>query len=378
MEFVYKDKKNCCGCSACEYICPKNAIKMLPDNGFLYPVIDQDLCVDCGLCQKNCAFHKDTSKNPSNEAYAAKHIDMDIIKESSSGGVFTAISDYILNSGGTVYGADYNNDMVVFHIGTKDKQIRDRMRGAKYVQSNTSGVFDAMKTDISNGNPVLFTGTPCQVAAVKKLFGNRENLYTADIICHGVPSPEVWKKYVDFIERKYDKKLVYYKFRDKTKGWRSYAAKLFFEDGTIISHNNLTGSFIELFRYDVCLRDSCTNCPFTSLNRPGDITIGDFWGVENVMPQISDNMGTSAVIVNSEKGKKIIESISASLQLYPCSKEDIAKKQPPLKFPSSFSNKYNSFQHDFKTLPFDKVLKKYTRVGLKRKIIDFAKQIIKK
>ena len=220
-------------------------------------------------------------------------------------------------------------------------------------------------------------GTPCQAAAVRKSFPDEENLYIIDIICHGVPSTDVWKKYVDFIEKKYNKKLSFYSFRNKSvSGWRGYSAKLTFDDGTVVSHNNITGSFIELFRYDVCLRPSCTSCKFTSLNRQGDITIGDFWGIENILPEISDNKGISAVMINTEKGKQIFDSVTDDINKYSCTQQDIAKGQPNLFKPSSYSNKAESFQKDIEELPFEMVLKKYTRVGFKRRIIDLVKKII--
>lgn len=379
MEQVYKNISECCGCSLCEYICPKGAISLKTEGGFYYPVIDKDKCIDCGLCRKTCTFKdKYIEENTINQAYAAKHKNADIIKASSSGGMFTALSDYILGIGGTVYGADYDDNMHLRHTSAISSEARDRMRGAKYIQSDMSGVFADLKQTLSSGRPVLFTGTPCEVAAVKKAFGKSENLYLVDIICHGVPSAEVWKKFVDYIEKKYRKKMTYYKFRDKQNGWRGYSSRIYFKDGTEIPHNDISGSFIELFMYDVCLRESCTKCPYTSTARVGDITIGDFWGIENVMPDLSDNQGISAVMVNSEKGAELLGKARGDLELYPCKKEDIALKQPNLSKPSSHSSKAVCFKKDLAELPFDKLLKKYTRVGLKRRLIDSVKKLLKR
>jgi coenzyme F420-reducing hydrogenase beta subunit len=375
---VYKEKSACCGCSLCEYICPENAIKMVSDGGFLYPEINPELCIDCGLCAKKCPFTEDKKTDSSClRAYAVKHKDENVINASSSGGIFTALSDYILSQDGCIIGADFDGNMNVIHTVADTPEKRDRMRGSKYIQSNMSGIYSLIENILKKEKPVLFTGTPCQAAAIKKAFPKYANLYIIDIICHGVPSPEVWKKYVLFIEKTYGKKLTFYSFRDKEKaGWRTYSAKLTFDDGTAVQHNDITGSFIELFRYDVCMRQSCTKCPFATVHRQGDITIGDFWGIESVMPEISDNKGVSAVMLNSEKGRALFNKVSDSISCFPCAQADIAKKQPNMSAPSQYSNKAEGFSQDIKAMPFDEVLKKYTRVGIRRRLIDTAKSVI--
>ncbi len=378
MEKVFSGAENCCGCALCEDVCPKNAISMIQKDGFYYPTIEQNLCVDCGVCAKNCPVNSvPHTQSDCIETFAVKHKNDGVVLNSSSGGIFTALSNKILSDGGYVIGADFDGDMNVIHNVASTAQQRDRMRGSKYIQSDTSGIYDKIKLLLKDGKPILFTGTPCQAAAVRKSFLNEKNLYIVDIICHGVPNLDVWKKYVEFIENKYHRKLSFYSFRDKSvSGWRGYSAKLTFDDGTVVSHNNITGSFIELFRYDVCLRPSCTNCKFTSLNRQGDITIGDFWGIENVLPEISDNKGISAVMINTAKGKHLFDSAIEEIDKYSCTPQDIAKGQPNLFRPSSYSNKAEAFQKDIKEMSFEDVLKKYTRVGFKRRIIDFIKKII--
>ena len=379
MEKVFSGIENCCGCALCEDVCPKNAITMIQKDGFYYPIIEQNLCVDCGACVKKCPVTSvpQTQSNDCIEAFAVKHKSDSVVLNSSSGGIFTALSDKILSDGGYVIGADFDADMNIVHNVATTTQQRDRMRGSKYIQSDTTGIYDKIRLLLKEGKPILFTGTPCQAAAVRKCFPNDENLYILDIICHGVPSLDVWKKYVEFIENKYHRKLTFYSFRDKSiSGWRGYSAKLTFDDGTVVSHNNVTGSFIELFRYDVCLRPVCANCKFTSLNRQGDITIGDFWGIEKVLPEISDNKGISAVMINNSKGKMLFDSATDEIDKYSCTPQDIAKGQPNLFRPSSYSNKAEAFQKDMKEMPFENVLKKYTRVGFKRRIIDFVKKFI--
>lgn len=373
-------RQKCSGCGLCEHLCPKNAITMVEKDGFLYPNVNENTCVYCGVCVKLCPVNSEKlTESNCIEAFAVKHKDSNVIFNSSSGGIFTALSDKILENNGYIIGADFDDDMNLVHTTTSTTEGRDRMRGSKYIQSNTVGIYKAIRDLLNEDKPILFTGTPCQAAAVRKAFPNKDNLYIVDIICHGVPSPEVWKKYVEFIEKKYKKKLTFFSFRNKSlSGWRKYSAKLTFDDKTEILHNDYTGSFIELFRYDVCLRPSCTECNFTSMNRQGDITIGDFWGIENTIPEISDNKGISAVMINTEKGKRLFEQIKDKINVYPTTQKDIAKKQPNLSVSSSYSNKASSFKQDLNNMPFEKILKKYTRVGLKRRIIDTIKKFLKR
>lgn len=378
LDTVYKDAVNCCGCSLCEYVCSLNAVSMKYENGFLFPEIDNNLCVNCGKCQKLCPFLKISKNSESQTCFAAKHKDNEIRKESSSGGVFTALSDAILKRNGIIAGAVYNDQMELIHTAAESFEERDRMRGSKYIQSNCTGIYKKIKEALLQDREVLFCGTPCEVAAVKNAFPNSDKLYLADIICHGVPSPQVWRNFVEYLEKRYSNKLCDYKFRDKTQGWRTYSALARFTNGQTETNNDITGSYIELFRYDVCLRPSCTVCPYTDSFRPGDITIGDFWGIENIIPEIDDNKGVSAVICNTDKGRLLLDSVKSDLLLYECSVEDIKKRQPNLSHPSSCSNKAEAFNKDLNSMPFDKILHKYTRVGLKRKMIDFTKKVLKK
>lgn len=378
MDTVYSQKNNCCGCSLCEYVCPKNAIKMVTDNGFVYPEIDNELCVDCKKCQKLCPIIKNCGQNAQQKCYAARHKDKSVINASSSGGVFTALSDYILNENGIIFGAAFTDEMKLVHTTAETSEERDKMRGSKYIQSNCTGIYAKIDSELAKNRPVLFCGTPCQVGAVRNAFPDRKNLYLADIICHGVPTPLVWEKFVDFIESKYGQKLSDYKFRNKENGWRTYSALAQFKNGKTMRENNFTGSYIELFRYDVCIRSSCTVCPYASTSRPGDITIGDFWGIENIFPDIDDNKGVSAVICNNEKGAKLLDSVKDSLELYQCDIGDISAKQPNMSKPSKPSVKAEAFIHDLNNMPFDSVLRKYTRVGIRQRTVDIAKKILRK
>ena len=376
MPQLYQEKQDCCGCAACADICPKNAISMIRCEGFDYPCIDLQKCVECGLCTKVCAFQRKQNKDSNClAAYACRHNDA-VRRQSSSGGIFTALSDRILEDGGVIYGAAFDESMALCHTRASDALGRDRMRGSKYIQSSTVGIYRQVKSDLKRGLRVLFTGTPCQVAALKAyLAEDYESLICVDVICHGVPSPEVWSRFVAYLEEKYRGKITCYSFRNKDVAWRRYSPTAVFADGRVIGANDHTGSFIELFRYDVCMRSACTVCRFASVHREGDLTISDFWGIENVMPQIDDEKGISAVMVNSRKGLAMLREIEMDVELHECTQEAIGARQPNLYAPSQFSNKASAFQKDYVCKTFETVLKKYTRVGLKRRLIDRIKSV---
>ena len=220
---------DCCGCTACASICTHDAISMQPDAlGFLYPVVDESKCTDCGLCEKVCAFndHYDTGLNlPQPEAYAARHKDMHEVETSRSGAAFIAISDYVLENGGVVYGAGYTDHFRVVHKRATTKEERDEFKGSKYVQSDLTGVFRQVKQDLKDGLTVLFSGTPCQTSGLNSYVGKklRENLVLVDIVCHGVPGPYLWRDYLAYLEKKQGAAICWVNFRDKQEfGWKAH------------------------------------------------------------------------------------------------------------------------------------------------------------
>ena len=233
MMLIYERKEECCGCTACMSICPQQAITMIADEeGFLYPSINQELCIECDLCKKVCPFSDNyrTSGNYDQPlVYAAKHKDDNVRMNSSSGGMFTAISDYILDIDGVIFGAAFDENFVVRHQRAETVEERNKFRGSKYVQSNLVGVFKDIKNELNKGRTVLFTGTPCQNAGLRSYLNkNYDNLYLCDIVCHGTPSPLIFENYKSFMQKKYKSRIKELSFRDKLLGWRSQAVGIQF------------------------------------------------------------------------------------------------------------------------------------------------------
>lgn len=367
------DKSECCGCSACASVCAHNAITMKPDAmGFLYPEVDVSKCVECGLCEKVCAFNDDYDKSLNlsvPEAYGARHKDMSEVETSRSGAAFIAISDWILEQGGIVYGAGYADHFRVVHKRAVTKEERDEFKGSKYVQSDMGTIFKQVKQDLRDGKIVLFSGTPCQTAGLNSYIGKkyRENLYLVDIVCHGVPSPYIWSDYLSYIEKKYKKKVSAVNFRDKGEyGWAAHKETFIFEGGEKIYPKN--NAYSTLFCSMIMYRPSCGSCHYCNTVRPSDITIADFWGVEKTNTEINkDNKGVSLLLVNTDKGYRVLEEIKNNLDLISAKLDDCL--QPNLMHPTILNAKSKEFESLYIKRGFTYVLRKYTKVGLKNKLI---------
>ena len=383
MILFYKPE-DCCGCSACRNICPRGAIRMTADEkGFLYPCVDPQLCVECGLCRTVCPMHGTfpvEENPPEQDAFAVKHRSDQVRMQSSSGGMFTALSDYILEQDGAVYGAAFDRDFQVCHCRAKTQEERDRFRGSKYVQSNLGSVFLQVKDDLEGGRAVLFSGTPCQTAGLSGfLAGGRTNtnrLYLCDLVCHGTPSPKLWKDYLALLTKRYRNRIKSYSFRDKSIGWRGYQIEAVIQDGTVVRDRLDVLSYSKLFCMDLNLRPSCYRCPFASLHRPSDITVGDFWGIENSMPEFEDEKGVSLVLVNTEKGRRLFQQVKESLLVRPSNLERCI--QPNLKRPSTAPAEKDKFWEDYRNRGFIYVSKKYGDGGLKGKLKKGIKKVLKR
>ena len=373
---TYKKKELCAGCTACMSICPHDAIRMQADRkGFLYPMTDEELCTDCGLCQKICPFQdgysiKGNYAQP--KVYAAKHRDNNVRMHSSSGGMFTALSDYILSQDGVIYGAAFDEQFRVCHQKAENTEERNKFRGSKYVQSDLNGVFTDIKDDLRGGRQVLFTGTPCQNAGLYAYLNKGyDNLYLCDIVCHGTPSPFLWKDYVHFLENRNKSKLIRYSFRYKEIGWRGYNVYVTFDNGKSKLNTPEVLAYTNIFGSDLALRSSCYHCKFANLHRPSDITIADFWGIEKSVPDFDDNKGVSLVLVNSTKGMGLFQRISESLDYRESNTKDCI--QHNLHTPSLASPLREQFWTDYWDKGFEYVLKKYAGYGFR----DITKRFVR-
>lgn len=306
-------KANCCGCGACAQSCPKNCISMEPDSeGFLYPKVDETQCVNCGLCEKVCPILlKQKPDSIKVAAYAAYTSNSELREKSSSGGIFSLLAQEILNRGGTVAGAAFDADFSVRHILVETDAELDRLRGSKYVQSRMEDTYVQIRDLLKQGRPVLFTGVACQIAGLKAFLGREyENLYTVDVLCHGVPSPKVWAHYRREQAQIHGTTLEEVSFRDKRKGWRHYSMALNFAEGVEYCRPGAEDTYLRVFLRDLCLRPSCHSCRFKDFPRLSDLTIGDAWGIERHMPDLDDDHGTSVVLVNSEKGMGLWNAVA--------------------------------------------------------------------
>lgn len=364
METVYSKKSECCGCTACFSVCPKKAISMLQDErGFLYPVIDKDKCIDCGKCRKVCAFVKKHSEDKLPVAYAAKHLDHAVQRNSRSGGVFTALTDNILSSGGVIYGVAQDKDYVVRHHRATDCAGRDQFRKSKYVQSELGEAFLMVKDDLAAGRKVLFSGTGCQCAGLKSFLtlskADCSDLLLCDVICHGVPSPKFYQSYLKYLENKRGKKLAFFEFRDKQKyDWGTCVEHYGFSDG----HECYSEYYANLFGDGLILRESCFSCPYSSIQRETDITLGDFWGVEELFPPKYYKDGCSLILVNTKKGAAMLEACKQALELSPVPLENVM--QPRLRSSAEKPGLYEIFWEEYASYDFSDILRKYGRNSL--------------
>lgn len=357
MNLVEK-KSKCTGCGACSLICPSSAIKMREDEkGFLYPEIINKYCTNCGICKKNCPNLADKNNtNDTTEIYAMKNKEKDIRQSSSSGGVFYEYAKIILDEKGSIYGATYNQFNEVEHIRVDSKENIYKLQGSKYVQSTTINIYEQVKEDLQKGKKALFSGTPCQIAGIKTYIErkklNTENFYTCDVICHGVPSPKIFKDYLKNLENQYNSKIKTINFRHKENN-HTQNIKIDFENGkTYISNYDKKDEFYQLFLKDIILRESCYECKYTNFNRLGDITLGDFWGIEKTIHNFDDKKGVSLVLINSSKGKEIFEKIKNKFEIEKSCKENCLQNN--LIKPSDKNDDYNKFWEEYLEFGYEK------------------------
>jgi len=368
----------CSGCGLCAKVCRQGAIQMVQQaDGFLYPQIDRNACTNCGACRAVCPFTKSNEDGSATlEAYALKHRD-EVRQVSSSGGFFTLLSDSVLDQGGVVYGAVWSQDYSVLHIRADNRVDRDRMRGSKYMQSDISGVLDSIKKDIASGLPVLFTGTPCQCAAVARMFGKKrpENLLMMDVICHGVLPQSLFSAYLADIGKRFpDKRMTSVNLRDKKYGLQ--VVGIHFHDGT--DYHSDQDYFYKVYGMHALQRQSCFACTCAAEGRFGDFTVGDFWGIQHSHPELSDDLGISLVLVNTEKARKLYPALTEQLVSVAVEPEAYLPYQPNLRRPTMRGKRADAFSAYYTKHGYQKTMHRFFDVTLMRRINAIGYKLLKK
>ncbi|MGN0527803.1 MAG: Coenzyme F420 hydrogenase/dehydrogenase, beta subunit C-terminal domain [Eubacterium sp.] len=375
------DKNTCVGCSACVSVCTKNCIKMIADKeGFSYPQIDTDKCVSCGMCDKVCPVLHPATPVKASDSYAVYSNSDEVRLNSSSGGAFYHLAEYVIKNGGIVFGAAFDSDWNVSHIAVDKIEDLPKVQRSKYLQSNTIGVFEKVKNALNDGKLVLFSGTPCQCSGLS-LYLNKDydNLILVDFICHGIPSPLVWQKYLSYISKGRAVKNV--NFRDKSPGWQNYNFTVEYNDGTRYSVPFFESTYMKLFLKDCILRPSCYNCSSKYPNKYSDITLGDLWGADNLIPN-HDNKGITLTLINSEKGRKTFDVIKDDFNVAPVDSSE-AFKYNPCALTSSLKPENRQSLFDYmasSNYDFDEADKKFlqNKDSLIKKSKRAVKRIIKK
>lgn len=316
-----QDKIKCCGCNACKDICPKNAISLKYDiEGFWYPEVNQEQCINCKLCEKVCPelhiseLKKNDSEKPL-KTIAAIHKKMNVRWDSTSGGAFSALAEGMYEQGGYVSGAIYTENFSVCNYISNNPKDLPKLRSSKYLQSNAEGLYKEIRKILQTGEKVLACGTPCQMAALRSFLGrDYDNLIIVDFICRGVNSPKVYRKYLDSLERKFNGKVIYVKAKNKELGWRNLTRKVVFDNGEVYYGVHMKDDFRRGYHTNVFCRPSCYNCQYKGFPRIADITIGDYWGIEKISPNLDNNIGTSLILLNSKKGCMYFDKIKYKLE----------------------------------------------------------------
>lgn len=370
------NEQKCTGCMACVNVCPQDAIKIeIGKTGFEYPCIDKDKCIECNMCAEACKNAREIKLRCPIIVYAAWTKNEKIRLESSSGGVFSILAEYIIGRGGYVFGAAFNSNMVVEHICIHTPGAISKLRGSKYVQSSIGWCYRKIDELLKKRELVLFSGTPCQVAGLYAFLGRKdvENLYTVDLVCHGVPSPKVFEEYKRILEERFQSNMQEINFRDKKRGWFESSTRIVFENKAIYEKSNLNDPFIVGFLKNLYLRPSCYQCEFRNFERGSDITLGDFWGYKDTCKaDLDDDKGISQVMVNSAKGCELFDAISNKLIYFERGFEETKNN---LGFVENYEEnpEKNLFWRDFETKDFAVIEKEYMPSTKKSKMYFLRK-----
>lgn len=379
-KMIAANRADCCGCYACYNSCPFDAITMEEDTeGFRYPRVDADRCRNCGKCERNCPvlnpIVKEQDQTP--PTYAAINKNETIRKDSSSGGMFHLFAEQILKEGGIVFGAGFDADWEVCHQSAETVADLERLRVSKYLQSRVETSFQQVTEYLRAGRKVLFAGTPCQCAALRRFVGkNDENLILVDFICHGVPSPKIWRNYLALRANK--KEIRRISFRNKNLSWERYLLAISYGNANKYLAADLnTDLYLRGFLQNLYLRPSCHNCHFCKKNRPSDITLADFWGVQEESPSMYDGKGTSLIFVQSPKGRELFNQVKDHAKIMEQDFERAILHNPSMITSSTPSPKRTAFFQDIQRdeKDFMKLLYAYTKPSFKAQAKQFIRKI---
>lgn len=363
------DKDNCSNCGACYNVCPVDAITLKQNEfGFDYPEVNEDKCLRCNKCVRACYAVQTQELRTPIEAYAATHLNKNTLMLSSSGGAFSALAEHVLSQSGVVCGCVYDENLLPVHICAEKKEDVLLMRKSKYVQSDVGLVYRKVLNNLKSGRLVLFTGTPCQVAALYSVVGlGFPNLITADLICHGVPSRELFKKFLQYLEGKYNTKIISFDFRSKKYKWQRFTAEFKDDKGRTKNIGKVNEFYFSAFTGGNILRPNCFNCRFACSERVGDFTLGDFWGHEAVNLNCDKKNGVSVLTINTKKAQALLEMLSEKLIMEKVGYEIVVAGNTCLRRPTEKGAKWDEYMSAVKNNTISNIACKY-RAKNKKKI----------
>lgn len=375
------NRTECTGCGACANVCTVNAISMVADNkGFKYPLVNHQLCIQCGLCLKRCPSVQKVKvdnnfKTP--KVWAAWSKQEDIRINSTSGGVFSELAKEILNRGGRVVGARYREDKLVEHYMIDSVDELEILRQSKYTQSDIGFIFRQVKDALLKDIWVLFVGSPCEVAGLRQYLGkDYEKLVLCDFVCRGTNSPKAYMEYLSALEKRYGSPIQRVWFKNKSKGWNLFSTKIIFQNGEeYIEDRNHDAFMLGYIHYNMYMRDCCNRCKYKALPRIADITLADFWGVGNYKPELDEDKGTSLVMINSTKGNELFLQIQDSVFAEECNLEWAIKGNSCI-LNNATKNKYSdAFFEELGSIPFDKLITKYVKKNRRKTLGDVISKL---
>ena len=370
-----KDKSKCSGCSACYSVCPKNCISMIEDEeGFLYPTVNKDDCIECGLCEKVCPLEEhNNKKNGVVSSCIIQNKDKEVLLQSTSGGSFTPIAEYVLRQNGVVFGVEMtSDDFIIRHTKVEKKEELLKFRSSKYVQSSVGDTFKDAKNELENGRMVCFSGTPCQIQGFKNfLKKDYENLITVDVVCRGVPSPGMWRDYVEKLQQL--DKVQEVVFRDKGLGYQYSTMKIKYANGTVKRNGIESDQWLRMFFSGLSLRPSCPTCNFRTTDRCSDFTIWDCFNVSDLTNTLDETKGATRMLIHTQKGMQIFDKIKCSFNFVEAPTNVVAKG---IKETFFLNKNRNNFISDYKSMSMDSLLEKWVPMSVKVYLKKYARRVL--